>query len=162
MPVYSHFIRDPRNNNLPNPAGLATLGAFFPIEVHVPPQIAQVLSAQGQAVPPPIAGLAIIDTGATMTCVHEPLLTQLGLNPISVVQAGTANGPVQQSVYPGRIIFPAQGWTIDLSGVAGVDLTGQFVPLNPRQPLVALLGRNILQHWLFIWNGPGGYWTVSM
>lgn len=41
-----------------------------------------------------------------MTCVHEPILTGLGLNPIGIVNSGTAKGLVQQSVYPARIVFP--------------------------------------------------------
>lgn len=160
MPTHNRFINGP--DGKPSPQGLVILGAFFPIEVQVPPQIAELLTNNGQSVPAPISGLAMIDTGATMTCVHEPLLQQLGLKPISVVTSGTANGPAQQSVYGGRIFFPAQGWTLDLNGIVGVNLGGQIIPVPPApQPLIALLGRNFLEHFVFIWNGPGGFWTIS-
>lgn len=159
MPTHNRFVRD-NDGNL-SPKGLIQLGAFFPIEIQVPPAIADVLTKQGHPLPSPATGMALIDTGATMTCVDESLLQGLGLKPISVINSGTASGPVQQSVYPGRLYFPSQGWTVDLAGVVGVNLTGQQVPLQPPQPLVALLGRNFLEHFVFIWNGPGGFWTLS-
>ena len=109
------------------------MGAFFQIEVRVPPQVAQLLTDQGKPIPDPVAGLALIDTGATMTCVHEPILQQLGLNPIDVVDTGTAKGPAKQSVYPGKIVFPTEGWTVDLERVVGVDLSDQAIWLRPSR-----------------------------
>jgi len=144
------------------PAGLTNVGAFFPIEVHVPPQIAEAMTAAGQSVPNCVAGLALIDTGATLTCVHEPILHSLNLNPVGVVNSGTANGPKRQNVYPARIVFPTKGWTLDLGQAVGVDLTGQVVLKEPPEPIIVLLGRNALQSWVFIYNGPAGYWTVAM
>jgi len=141
---------------------MTSVGAFFPIEVHVPPAIAALLNDQNLPVPAPLSGLALIDTGATLTCVHETLLARLGLNPIGVITSGTASGPVQQNVYPARIVFPAQGWTIDLAGVAGVNLAGQQVATTPPQPIIALIGRNILQNWLMVWNGPAAFWSVAV
>ena len=46
--------------------GLVELGAYFPIEVHVPTQIADVLTKQGSTVPTPVPGVGLIDTGATL------------------------------------------------------------------------------------------------
>jgi hypothetical protein len=158
MPYHNAFIHDPAGN--PSAPGLRVLGAFFPIEVHIPPQIAQALAKDNKPIPAPVSGLGLIDTGATMTCVHEDILTSLGLNPIGVVQSGTAAGPVQQNVYPVRITFPSKGWTLDVQA-AGVNLSGQMIPLNPPQPAVVLLGRNVLEKWVFIWNGPSGHWTVA-
>lgn len=97
-----------------------------------------------------------------MTCVEENILTDLLLNPIGVVNTGTANGPVQQNVYPGRIVFPTKGWTFDLNQVAGVNLSGQVVNETPPKPIIALLGRNFLEKCVFIYNGTMGTWTISM
>lgn len=106
--------------------------------------------------------MAIIDTGASLTCVHEPILQQLQLNPISVAQFGTAHGQVQQSIYPARIVFPVWGGlTIDFQGVAGVDLTGQAIQTTPPQQVICLIGRNLLERFVFIYNGPGGFWTIA-
>jgi len=136
------------------------VGACLATEVHLPPLVAEALAKEGTPVPTSKGGLALLDTGATMTCVHEPLLTDLGLKPVGVVTSGTAAGPVQQSVYMVRLIFPVLGWTVDLQ-VAGVDLTGQTPPLDPPQPIIALLGRNLLTQCVLIWNGPGGFWTIA-
>ena len=83
--------------------------------------------------------MALIDTGATATCVHEPLLQALGLNPTGVVDSLTANGPVRQNTYPARIILPSEGLTLDMPFVPGVNLTGQQIPTTPPQPLIAHL-----------------------
>lgn len=160
MPSHSQFIHDQNGN--PSPTGLINVGAYFPIEVHVPPQIAEALTNAGQSVPHCATGLALIDTGATLTCVHEPLLHSLGLNPVGTVNSGTASGPVRQNVYPARIVFPTKGWTLDVAQAVGVNLTGQVVPEKPPKPIIALLGRNALASWVFIYNGPAGYWTVAM
>ena len=77
MPVHNQLIFDP--NNQLSPLGLRQLGAFFPIEVHVPPQIADVMVASGQTVPNCASGIGLIDTGATLTCIHEDVLSSLGL-----------------------------------------------------------------------------------
>ena len=163
MPIHNRFIRD-RDGNL-SPEALIGLGAFLNIEIHVPPAIATALTDAGSPVPAPVTGVALIDTGATITCIHEPILRdQLGLNPISVMKAGTASGPTQQNVYPARIVGTvAQSFTLDLDGVAGVNLSGQIVNTLPDpQEVVALLGRNFLSHCVLIWNGPGGFWTISI
>lgn len=159
MPNHNQFIRD-KSGNL-SPPGLANLGAFCPIEIHMPPQIAQILTNAGQPIPNCVAGVALIDTGATSTCVHEPILKGLGLHPVGIVNAGTANGPTQQNTYPVRILCPTQGWALDLGQAMGVNLSGQFLNKIPPEPIIALLGRDLLRHWVLIYNSPGGFWTIS-
>jgi hypothetical protein len=159
MPIHNQFIRD-LSGNLSSP-GLVNLGAFSPIEIHIPPQIAQIITNSGQPMPNCVTGVALIDTGASSTCVHEPILRGLGLNPVGVVNTGTAGGPQQQNVYPVRIVCPTQGWALDLGRAIGVDLTGQILNKVPPEPIIALLGRDLLQDWVFIYNGPGGFWTIS-
>ncbi len=159
MPIRNNFVRDA--NNQVSSAPLRVAGAVVPVEVHVPQAIAQVLNQQAKPIPAAVTGLALIDTGASRTCVHEASLTSLGLNPISVVNSGTARGVVQQSVYPARLVFPTHGWTLDFVGLAGVDLSGQTIPVNPPQQLLALVGRDLLESCVLIWNGPAGEWTIT-
>jgi predicted aspartyl protease len=159
MPTHNQFIRD--QNKEPSPIGLRELGAYLPIEIHVRQQIADTMVKAGLAIPTPIPGVGLIDTGATQSCVDESILTTLQLNPIGVVNCGTANGPVQQSVYPARIVFPTKGWTSEMD-VIGVNLAGQFVRENPPKPIIALLGRNFLELGTFFYNGTGGFWTLSI
>ena len=163
MPTHNKFYRHPTTGDL-DPAGLMVMGAFLQVAIHVPPAIANDLAAKNEPVPSPVSGVAVIDTGATMTCVHESILKdQLGLNPISVITVGTASGRTQRNVYPARILTTEQNITLDLDGVAGVDLTGQTVQTSPRpQDVIALLGRSFLSHCLLVWNGPGGFWSFSI
>ena len=161
MPTHNQIIQD-RNKDL-NPSGLREMGAYFPIEVPVPTPIADLLTKQGTSIPSPVSGVGLIDTGATLTCIEETLLVSaLRLNPIGVVNSGTANGPVRQNVYPGRIVFPTKSWSMDFGRVVGVNLTGQVIREPEPRPIVALLGRNFLERCVFIYNGTMGSWTISI
>jgi hypothetical protein len=114
-------------------------------------------------IPTPVPGIGLIDTGATFTCIEETILSSaLQLDPIGVVNTGTANGPVQQSAYPGHIVFPTEGWSIDIGQVVGVNLAGQTVDEPVPKPIIALLGRNFLERCVFIYNGTMGAWTISI
>ena len=42
---------------------------------------------------------ALVDTGATGLCLPAPLIEQLGLTPLRRVQAETANGTVERTIY---------------------------------------------------------------
>lgn len=160
MPTHNRFFTTPDGKM--HPLGLTLVGPVVQIEIHVPLPLAEAIVREGKIVPQPIVGYGLIDTGATMVCVHEPVLKQLGLTPIAQVNSGTANGPAKQNVYPARIACPEQGWDLSLNGIAGVNLEGQTVLLNPPQPIIALLGRNILEKALLIYNGPGGFWSISL
>jgi hypothetical protein len=159
--IYNHFMTTSGEAVPIHPEGLVIAGAYFPIEIHVPTPIAEALVQLGHALPAPQMGLAILDTGATMTAVHEPALTALGLQPVNTVNMGTANGPVLQNVYAARVYFPTVGWNVELQQVVGSNLAGQIIPVRPPQPLICLIGRNTMQDWVVIWNGPGGFWTVA-
>lgn len=160
VPVHTQFIRDSSGNL--SSAALAGVGAFFPIEVQVPPKIADAIVKSGGTVPSGISGIGLIDTGATLTCIQEDVLIKLGLHPIGQETTGTANGPKPCNIYSARIVFPTKGWTLDLGRAMGVDLTGQIIPITPPQRIIALLGRNLLERSVFIYNGITGYWTITL
>lgn len=146
----------------PDPAFLRSLGPVLNVLVHVPTALAQLLGNQGLPVPAPQAGLALIDTGASGTCVHEPILKALGLNAIGATTSGTAAGPTPHSLYPVRLDFPSDGIEREFNSVVGVDLTGQFANLSTGPaPIIALIGRDVLQDWIFIYNGVGGVISIA-
>jgi hypothetical protein len=152
MPVHNRLIAD--SSGALSPVGLMNIGAFFSVEVNLPPPLAKQLMDKGQPTPPPITGLALIDTGASRTCIHEPHLQSLGLNPIGVANMGTASGPSQRNIYQAQITCGSPQWTYQPAGVIGVDLSGQNIELHPNpQPLIGLLGRDFLSQGLLIWNG---------
>lgn len=137
-------------------------GPFLNALVHVPTALAQLLDKQNLAVPAPVAGLGLIDTGASSTCIHEPVLTQLGLNPIGTTTSRTAAGIAIQRLYPVRIEFPGEGIDREFNSVAGVDLSGQTVSLSTgEQQIIALIGRDMMRNWVLIYNGPIGVVTIA-
>lgn len=162
MPTHNKFYRDPDGNH--SPQNLQIIGPLLQVEVSVASALAQHLASQGQPLPAPVSGWALVDTGATSTCVHETVIAGLGANPIGVATTGTAHGPVQRALYAARLNFPAEGFNLEFSSVIGVDLAGQSPPETKeagRLPLIALVGRDILMGCVFTYNGPGGFFTLS-
>ncbi|MGH9362589.1 MAG: hypothetical protein ACRD2T_11800, partial [Thermoanaerobaculia bacterium] len=63
MPIYNRLFVHPGPAGLQiNATLLAQHGPILPVEVAVPSSLAQLLTSQNQPVPPPVAGLALIDT----------------------------------------------------------------------------------------------------
>lgn len=144
---------------------LMAVGACMDVEIHIPPVVADALKAAGKSVPPPVTGMAMVDTGATLTCANEDCLKKLNLPPIGTVTSLTANGPVLQNQYVARLYFPRMPATFnaafELIALPGSNLTGQKVPVVPPQDLIVLIGRTALARCILVWNGPAGYWSLS-
>jgi hypothetical protein len=136
-------------------------GPCLPVQVEVPPALAAQLQQTGQAVPAPVAGFALVDTGASVSAVDDTVIQQLGVQPIGMVPVGTAGGPQQQAIYPGRFTFPGTTLpAIDFGSLLGCNLAGQIVAIH-QGPLIALLGRDLLQSFVLVYNGPGGTFSLS-
>jgi hypothetical protein len=77
-----------------------------------------------------------------------------------LVLLGTAGGPRQQSTHAARFSFPGTPLPgFELARVIGSDLTGQTV-LN-QQPVIGLIGRDILANAILIYNGSAGMFSLS-
>jgi len=85
-------------------------------------------------------------------------MTALGVNPIGVVNSGTAAGQVLHNLFPAHFTFPAARIDIDFAAVVGVDLTGQIIN---NQQLIALIGRDVLASGIFVYNGPMGTFSFA-
>ncbi len=155
MPIHNRFFLQ---GGQINPNVLIQTGPLLQVEVAIPPALAQLLTAQNQPIPPAVQGFALIDTGATRSCVDAQVISSLGVQPIGLIATGTAGGQVQQSLYPAKLRFPAEGLEIEFSSVIGVDLTGQSMA---GRRIIALVGRDVLSRCVFIYNGPGGFFTLT-
>jgi hypothetical protein len=60
------------------------MGPLLQVEISIPSALEQLLAAQNQPIPSPKTGWALIDTGATRTCVDAKTVSALGVNPIGV------------------------------------------------------------------------------
>ena len=144
-----------------SPAGLQVTGPVLPVQVEVPSALAAQLQHAGQALPTPVAGFALIDTGASVSCVDAAVIQQLGVQPVGTAQVGTAGGPQSQAIYPARLVFPGTNIPpVDFNHLIGSNLSGQIVA-GHQGPLIVLLGRDILQHFVVIYNGPAGSFTLT-
>jgi hypothetical protein len=160
MPVHNHFFRRQNQGQEPSPEGLMGAGPLMQVQVEVPQALAAYLSKQGQPIPAPQSGWALIDTGATRTCVDRDVLTKLGVQPTGTVKTGTAAGQVEQLLFPAKLSFPVAGnFQIEFGSVIAVDLRGQTIA---GTNVVVLVGRDVLSRCLLVYNGPAGIFTLAM
>jgi len=160
MPVYNSLALEnvPGGQQITH-AVLASNGPVLDVSVSIPQALANLYARQQIPLPSPITGIALIDTGATRSCVHGPIMGQLGVNPIGIVTSGTAAGPSPHNLFPAHFTFPAAGIDLDFSAVVGVNLSGQII--NGQQ-LIALIGRDVLSRGILVYNGPLGAFTFAM
>ena len=154
----------PRGQVQPFPAGLRLAGPSLQVEVSVPTALANQIQAANQPIPNPILGLGIVDTGASISAVDVAVLNQLGVQPVGTANVGTAGGQQTQSTYPAKFTFPGMPGmpSIEFSTLIGSNLTGQIVPGPQQGNLIVLLGRDILERFVFVYNGPAGMFTLTI
>lgn len=78
-----------------------------------------VLSKRGDIPPSQVRFIeiddALVDTGVTLVCLTRKQITELGLTPLEVREARTANGPVHRQIYEGaRLTIMGRTCTIDI------------------------------------------------
>jgi len=156
MPVYDAEFRDPSGRAAPQ--GLAQFGPVMPVEIDIPTALSSFLTAAGQPIPTPASGAALIDTGATGSCVDNQIMSALGVHPIGIRSLGTATGRSRHYLYPAKFRFPQIRFEVDFSAVVGVDLRGQGVG---RQRIIALIGRDLLSRCILIYGGTTGKFSLA-
>lgn len=153
MPIFSRFWRH-EQSGLSDPERLRVSGPALQVEIGIPSALAAALQQTQIQIPAPHVGLALIDTGASITAVDQAVLQDLGLTPISVSQVATPGGQVQQPVYACEMTFP-----------------GTPIPLLPFNAVIgsqirvlgysALIGRDVLRAFQLVYNGAEGFWTLA-
>ena len=97
------------------------------------------------------SGVALIDTGAIRTAIDERICKKLNLTPSAQVQMSHAGGTAMRTCYAAQISFPQLlPRPISMPRTLSVDLSGN------KLPIIALVGRDILAHMKFVYNGPRG------
>lgn len=117
--------------------------------------IAEQLLLQGLTVPPPVAGIGLIDTGASVTCIDDAAAQQLQLPVVDVVTIASASHPsTQQNVYPAHIELVGTPIRIAAQHAVGAALAAQG--------LLVLIGRDALQDCTLFYNGGSGEITLAI
>jgi hypothetical protein len=133
---------------------MSRLGPLLPVNVQVPTTLASHLSQSGQPVPPPVSGQALIDTGASISAVDGTVIQSLGVQPVGVVKVNTPSGSAYQNQYPVQFVFPGT----NLPSIQGTHAIGSVLK---SQGILALIGRDILSRFVFIYNGTSGFITLA-
>ncbi len=119
------------------------------------------LVAAGRAIPAPVSMQALIDTGASCTCVDFQVLAPLALSPtgstpISTPSTGTS--PHHMDQYDVGIAIPGA----DPGSSPLILPTVPIVACSLRpQGIDALIGRDVLGRCLLSYNGATGAFTLA-
>jgi predicted aspartyl protease len=126
------------------------------VQVTIAPldELAAQLVKKNLPVPQPVTGEALIDTGASMTCIDDQAAKALSLPVINVVEISSASHASHPaSIYPAKIEIVGFPMRFNLPMVMGA-------PLQP-QGLIALIGRDILMGCQLVYNGTTGSITLA-
>jgi hypothetical protein len=113
----------------------------------------EALTKVGSQIPSPVDCVGLIDTGASCTAVRKGLLTPLGLHPVgtAIVQTPTTDSvPIICPTFATKLFLP-NGW---------IEVTVVETPLF-GQSIDVLIGRDVLKHGLFIYQGHSSQFTLS-
>ncbi|HYM62753.1 MAG TPA: hypothetical protein VEZ11_17850 [Thermoanaerobaculia bacterium] len=131
----------------------------------VPQVIADALVEARRPVPASVIGALLLDTGATNTCISNRAANDLGLIPTRVQDGFGAGGRHRNPVYLARLEMTiadekAQqtfGWEQEVQGIPDLEKHAPGVAmLGEERAVVGLLGRDILRHARFLYDGPAG------
>src|SRR5579864_9557175 len=119
-------------------------GPVLQVVISIEQNMAQALMQQGLPVPQPKTGLALIDTGASSTCIDEQAAKELGLPVIDVATMSSASHAQHQcNLYPVQIAIPP---------VLSLQAPRAMGAALAAQGLLALIGRDVLQACLLVYN----------
>ena len=120
----------------------------------------QALELAKQAVPHPVQIRALIDTGASNTCIDPIVLAELGLSPTGSAMCNTASsGDIahQTDMYDIGLIVPSPQRPF----LARPTLPVMAALLFKQQGFHALIGREILAKCVFHYNGAAKLFTLA-
>ncbi len=153
MPVFNFFHWTKEHGYL-----LAETGPLVAVQIGIPTVLSQHLAGKGVAIPAPISGHALVDTGAFATAVDESVFGTLGIPHIDEVATGSAHGPSMSKVYPANVAFPAMNVAdLPMERVVGCNLKWKT---RDDKEIIMLMGRDLLKYFLLVYNGPGSDVTL--
>ncbi|MGH9746274.1 MAG: aspartyl protease family protein [Candidatus Acidiferrales bacterium] len=137
---------------VPPAVALQMRGPVLQVTVTIEQSAGKALLSQGKTAPTK-TGFALIDTGASNTCIDEQAAQELGL---PVIDVGTMQSASHErhpcNIYPVQIIAPMV--TMNSQRTMGANLASQG--------LLVLIGRDVLQSCNLFYNGPAGQFTLSL
>jgi predicted aspartyl protease len=136
-------------------AALQQRGPIVQVTIGISQTFAEQLLQQGTALPSPVSGNALLDTGASTTCIDDAVAQSMGLPAIDVVtMASASHESTQQNVYPIHMQIVGSPIPVEVPNAIGANLRVQGI--------IALIGRDYLQHCTLHYNGVTGAITLSI
>lgn len=130
-------------------------GPIFQTTIGLARSIADAVIQTGAKIPAPLSGNALIDTGASVTCIDNKLAQKLELPVIDIVEMTSAShSAIEQNVYPVEIEITGSPIRLEVLRAMGANLEAQG--------LIALIGRDFLQHCTVHYNGVTGAITLAI
>lgn len=137
------------NSGMDAVSNLAINGAILQVEVRVPAGYQQGGGAGGN----PATFTAMIDSGASITCINISAAQALGIPQVSSTQLGGVGGSSEAPIYAAALTLPEYGVTVDPVQIAGVG--------NPLPGVDMLIGRDLLRFLEFTYQGSQGAFTIT-
>lgn len=139
---------------LPPKIALCQRGPVIQVAFSLSTAMATAMVGQGDEVPKPISGFALLDTGASHTCIDDDIAKTLQLPAVDKVNMCSAShASTEQNVYPVHIELTGTGVEFDVNKAMGATLKPQGID--------ALIGRDVLQNCMLVYNGPTGQITLA-
>lgn len=164
MPVHNRIgaIPAPGGGFVDPRTSLIHQGPIVPVQIEVPQALATQLQTDNKPVPTPLFGFALIDTGASISGIDTTVIQHLGVQPVGQqVLIGGATGQKMRSTYPARFTFPGSSLpAMHFGQLAETELSGITLP-GTQGSFLALIGRDILCHFVLVYNGPNGTFTLA-
>lgn len=137
---------------IPPVAALVMRGPVLQVTITIEQHAAKALLTQGKTVQSK-TGIALIDTGASNTCVDDKAAQELGLPVIDVGSMQSASHEKHPcNIYPVQIVTPVV--TLNSPRTMGANLASQG--------LLVLVGRDVLASCNLFYNGPSGQFTLAL
>lgn len=142
----------------PDRAGLQARGPLLQVALSALDQQADILTSRGVEVPV-VTGLALIDSGASATCIDDAAAAGARLPAVDTARMSSASGSSEVGVYAGKITLVQPGGQ---RGTGAVINAHQALGVNIReQGIIALIGRDILSSCILIYNGVEAQYTLA-
>lgn len=139
---------------VPPQVALQWRGPTIQVALHFPAAVSQELTNRGETLPNPVVGNALIDTGASVSCIDVEAADEVGLNPIDLAKMHSATHADQEV----PVFFAA----IELLGMGRRFEVRVMGARLKEQGLIALIGRDALANSLLFYNGPAGQMTLAL
>lgn len=128
---------------------LQDLGPLVRVRFGLHPDHEDLLRESGETVHPPLDALAMVDTGSSVVVLEPGSFGRLGILPTESLWLTSPAG-VRQS-------YPSYVGHLVLQGASGeVSVVARAVELGGLGHVGALLGRNVLAHGRFLYDGRSG------